>query len=504
MKYLLVSCLYITPCLASLCASSTVMASEIEADEGLSLAEMTQSERDLLAARMEIAVNEFTIRGGFFEDDPLPVHVKVTIDPVKNYIFLDLDERLGPKSDSPEMEDFGDSLRFTLEKFTDHIKGGVVLDHLFGGKSSTYWFPDDDVRVDRLRSAAEEGRQTSIVTISPGHGLYYHYGFKDWRAHRDPVNGVLEDDATPRMADHLVKELRRDGLVVHNVRGASDFSIHRPSEQPWWRLGARYYLERSLPDHPEIWHSLPDSKGDDRERREDLRSRPLYANYMNSSAFIHVHTNAHADKSVRGARLIVHPREEDRKLGRMILCGMKELIHSDKRYDAYPVSVQPNEDPAKAENKLAEMPSAIVEVGFHTNKLDAQLLKDSEFQKLAMRGVAKGYRLYREGRTCAGLAFEPVEPVEGFVGRDIFMPVKLTGNPTYPVHVTYKVTNCATKWCSDRTVSLYNEKEIAKHRIQYLCKRADLGREPISIQLLARDYDGVRAAPMNYTVKCRQ
>lgn len=506
MKHLLMSSLCALLASASVSVVKAGDVAENEAVEDRSLAEMSQVERDILAAKMEIAVNEVTMRGGFFEDDPLPVHVSVKIDHVKNYVYLDFDERLGPKSDSPEMEDLGDSLRFTLEIFTDHIRGGVVLAHLYGGKSSGYWYPEleDGARVPIERRGADEELRNSVVSISPGHGLYYHHGFNDWRAHRDTVNGVLEDDATPKMAAYLVRELQRDGLTVHNFRDASDLSIHRDSNQPWWRQGVRYHLERSIPNHPEIWNSLADSKDADRERREDLRSRPLYANYLKSGAFIHVHTNAHARESVRGARLIVHPRDADKRLGEKILCGMRELIHSNERYASYPVPVSPNEVPNKAENKLANMPSAIVEVGFHTNKADAQLLQDAEFQKLAMVGVAKGYRLYREGRACADLAFDPVDPAEGFVGRDVFMPVTLRGNPTYPVRVTYKVTNCATKWCSERTVSLYNAKEVAKHRVQYLCKRSDLGRDPISIQLLARDYDGVRAKPQTYTVTCKE
>ncbi len=43
------------------------------------------------------------------------------------------------------------------------------------------------------------------------------------------------------------------------------------------------------------------------------------------------------------------------------------------------------------------MPSIIVEAAFHTNALDAEFIKDGEFQKLAMMGVAKAYRLYKEG-----------------------------------------------------------------------------------------------------------
>lgn len=486
------------------CLPSIAMGEESETVELKTMEQMTEVERAFLAAEMEVAANEVGKKGGFFYDDKLPVHVKIKLDPSSNSVYIDLDERLGQNSDGAEAEDLTDSLRFALERYTNRINGTVTLRYTYGGKPMTFWYPEFEEPVIRRRVRRQVNAVPSlpVITISPGHGYYFNHGFKDWRPHREVVNGILEDDITPVMAKYLANELEWQGAKVHNLRDTQQIGLHQASGKSFHELGARYYVQAILPDHPEIWHSLPTSNRADRERREDLRSRPFYANYVKSNAFIHVHTNANEDVSVRGARVIYHPRAEDERLSRMILCGMKELIHSSKIYMDYPVPINPNPAENKGENRLAEMPSAIVEVGFHTNAEDARFLKEDEFQKLAMRGIAKGYRLYRENKTCADLAIDPTAPALARVGEDMFLPVKLSGNPTYPVRISYSVTNCATRFCHSRTVSLYNDKEVERHRVRYLCVREDLGREPIEIKVDARDYDGVKATSATYKVMC--
>lgn len=43
------------------------------------------------------------------------------------------------------------------------------------------------------------------------------------------------------------------------------------------------------------------------------------------------------------------------------------------------------------------MPTALIELGFHTNMDDSAALRDSAFRIVAMRGVEKGYRTFKRG-----------------------------------------------------------------------------------------------------------
>jgi hypothetical protein len=183
---------------------------------------------------------------------------------------------------------------------------------------------------------------------------------------------------------------------------------------------------------------------------------------------------------------------------------MRELIHSKEEFSSYPVSSQPASFPDKGENKHAKMPSVIVEVGFHTNPEDSLLLRNREFQGLAMRGVAKGYRLFREGKPCEDFSIGPVLPAFGHVGYDVHLPVGLKGNPVFPIHVTSRALNCSGRYCHSRSASLFSQAEVEKHRIQYLCTRDDLGKPPVELLVEARDADGVVAKLATYKIACGQ
>jgi|SRR6187402_80575 len=482
--------------LVSACASMDVSAA--------TLAEMSPEERTLLVGQMNASVNAVGSKGFFYDEDSLPVTASVSLDLEKNYIVVDVDERIGPRTERAATEDLLDGIAASILERHDKIDG-VGLRFLFGGKPSTFWFPEpkrDDPPDDERIVQPAQVKDKPVVAISPGHGLYYHHRFADWRPHRETINGVLEDDITPVMAAQLASALQRDGVNVQNFRPDGNILTHAASGQPWWRLGVRYLLEQKLPENPEIWHAFATSNAPDRERDEDLRSRPLYANFLGADAFLHVHTNAYETADPRGTRAIIHDRVPDRRLAVNILCSMRELIHTKEEFSDYPVPSEPVPRANKGENKHAKMPSVIVEVGFHTNPEDALLLRNPEFQGLAMRGVAKGYRLFREGKPCDDFSVKPALQAFGRVGYDVHLPVELTGNPAFPIHVTSRALNCSGRYCHSRSASLFSQADVEKHRVQYLCTREDLARPLAEIAVEARDADGVVAKPTVYKVAC--
>lgn len=489
-------------CLALFVTTLPVMAEETPKK---TVAEMTADERMSLVAEMQLAVDGVLIAKQYFADDPLPIHATVSLNPDTNLVVLDLDERLAPNALSGEMEDMGDLIRGSLEPYMGQIEGVTGISYLFGGRDIDDLLPEPTPTFKRAQARFGQDSGTPskpMVAVSPGHGIYYHSGYKDWRAQREPANGVLEDDITPVLAGNLVSDLEREGAVVHNFRYYGKNLIHTASGEPVWRLATRYELEAKLPDHPEIWHSRPDSTKRDRERDEDIRARPLYANFLGADALLLVHTNADKNAEVRGLRVITHGRPQDRALAERILCSSREMIHSSEAFATFPVAPYGHVDEHKGETKLAGMPAAIVEVGFHTNKEDAALLKDPEFQRLAMRGVAKGYRLFRENKPCADFAVKPGVEVEGRPGRDVHMPLAIEGNPTFPIRISHSVRGCTGRYCPTKSQSLYNQAEIDRFRVSYLCGRENVGKDPIDIDVKARDFFGVPARSASYRVKC--
>lgn len=244
-------------------------------------------------------------------------------------------------------------------------------------------------------------------------------------------------------------------------------------------MAARYFLENWRPENPEIWNSKPESTDPQRERDQDIRSRPLYANFIGADSLVHIHTNA-SGPTVSGARVFVHPgRPADLELAKLALCSMRETIHSDPKYVDYVVPSAPSIEKGKGENSYATMPSIIVEVGFHTNPSDAKALQDPNFQKLSMKGVAKGMRLHREGASCAPFAVQEIEPVIASIGTDAWLPVTITGNPVYPVSIRATQLNCGKRTCRSKDKLVFSKNDADAYRFNHVCWQGDDEISPI-------------------------
>ncbi len=336
--------------------------------------------------------------------------------------------------------------------------------------------------------------------MSAGHGLYYNHRYSDWRYQRDPWNSVLEDELTPLLADDLQRYLReRSEHEVRRVRSRSSHS-HDASGQAWWKVAARYDLRERYPELPAIWNSLPTSTAADRERDEDIRSRPLYANHIGAGGLIHVHTNAfEEDLTARGARVYIHPNAmQNVPLARSMLCYMKELITAQLGYENFPVAPAPHVY-NHGENRLAAMPSVVVEAAFHTNEDDARALQDPNFRASVMKGVEKGYRLHRQGKGCTPLALKPIADIALRPWESERVALNYDGHPQYPVVATTTAISCPEGWeCrEDRTTQGDPNWPI---EVTLRCENSEPGRIVWQTQLV--DDDGVRSKPVTHAVDC--
>jgi len=465
--------------------------------------EMTEAERHDLADEIRRTIDDAMVGRQFFSEDPLPIHVDVSVDPATNLVLLNVDERLGPSALTAEFHDFGNHITNALRSLLERIDGVTGIDFRFGGFDADHWpinrQPESPTRSHRKRRSVA---RKPLVFVSPGHGLYFHHKYKDWRAQREPANGILDDDMTPVLAGHLIGVLRRDLVDVETVRYEGDKTTHGPSGEAWWRLSARYQLQARYPDLTDVWNTAKDKNSPLWERDEDIRSRPLYANHLNADAVLHIHTNADENDKPNGLRTYIHGRPGDRALASRILCSARELIHTDDEFKGFVVSQTAHVYPWHAENKLAKMPSVIVEVGFHTNPTDAGFLKNRQFQALAMRGVAKGYRLFRDNLPCEDFAIDPFDEVTGKVGRTVELPFGFTGNPVFPIRVWSKDLSCSGRFCHDKDYVLPGRRDVERLKVRHLCTRNDAEGAPLELTVTARDFDGVRTPPATYRIRC--
>ena len=436
----------------------------------------------------------------FFQEDYGQITITARYDTERGMLFLDPGERFGPIADRFEVEDFREFIFFSVEPVILSLPNYSRTEWLFGGRDFDSWFPQES----KTSQSANIRRMSMVeapshVLVSAGHGYYFNHGFNDWRPQREVDNGILEDEITIPLSDLLTVELMLSGSNVTGARNAA-LKFHEPSKQPYHMIAARYQLEELLPDHPEIWHSKPDATDALREYHEDILSRPLYANYLGASEAIHLHTNA-GIPSARGARVIVQKgRPQDVRLGKMVLCYMKEHIQNIPVYADFYVPSDPHED-NKGENRVANMPSVIVEVAFHTNGQDAEALNDLRFQAAAMKGVAKGYRLYKQGDDCAEFAISAPDKSEGVAGSSVSFPVAFEGNPDFPVVIEVK-EDCTGPYCYRNSDIFYDDQSFAGYTHSYSCRKDPAYRPEAVLAIKARDFKGVETKEILHKVTC--
>lgn len=178
---------------------------------------------------------------------------------------------------------------------------------------------------------------------------------------------------------------------------------------------------------------------------------------------------------------------------------MKELINSVDDYSDYAVASTP-ETGRHGENSQANMPSVIIEAGFHTNASDAAALLDPAFRTASMKGVEKGYRLFREGEGCVPLKVEPIQSIELSAGSSRRVDVVFEGHPRYPIDLVTTNVGCPPGWtCTDGKVHIAAPDEKPS---QIIMKCENAGSAPLFWNTQVVDADGVKSPPVRHRVQC--
>ena len=454
------------------------------------------------------------------------VLVRITPDPSTDIVWLDLDSGYLPKGKTEFGEDLGDKIREVSMELGDYLSGIVKYKFIrvrIGGKTLDEIFTPEYVK-ERKRQPSARAVATPVpglVVLNPGHGKYFHHENNTWRYQRpDPYAGttnVHEDFITPGYAASLGNLLGARSYQyatdIRYTRAINDVGIDTESNLSWSQLAARYYLKRILPDQgSKIWNLYPNGNPKDPSRRnlreydEDLMARPKYANHINAETFISLHTNG-AGPTARGALVMTKLSDpQSAQLASNIICYMKEMIHSSEKYSSYIVRSDAVEGNDKAEVREAEMPTSLIEFGFHTNTEDAVALQDSEFVAKATRGVEKGYRTFKKGETdCRPLTITNVPAVTGPPRRDIPYTVQFVGSPTYPLYLRSKVVTCPPNYLCSQNSTQYVSPGSAPGTLNAVARCTTAYPVSGSVIVLDRyleDSDGVKSPMVRTSITC--
>lgn len=145
------------------------------------------------------------------------------------------------------------------------------------------------------------------------------------------------------------------------------------------QAGALVYLTRETDE------DLADSnlKGLSRRKSQDIRRRLAMIHDKNADFFLTIHLNAMPSGKWRGAQTFYYPKyEESGHLAKMI---QEEIIQNLQNTNRQVLTIN-----SVYLLKEAEIPGALVEIGFLSNEDERELLKQEEYQLQMANSIYEG------------------------------------------------------------------------------------------------------------------
>lgn len=149
------------------------------------------------------------------------------------------------------------------------------------------------------------------------------------------------------------------------------------------QAGALVYLTRE--EDKDL--AAPEVRGYSKRKSEDIRNRLKFIHDKNPDLFITVHLNALPSNRWSGAQTFYYPSfPENKHLAKMIQAEIIRNLENTKRV------------PLPIDNiyllKYAEVPGALVEIGFLSNEEERELLKDETYQEQMAASIYQGIIRY--------------------------------------------------------------------------------------------------------------
>lgn len=143
--------------------------------------------------------------------------------------------------------------------------------------------------------------------------------------------------------------------------------------------GALVYLTRE--EDKDL--AADDTTGLSRRKAEDIRNRMEFIHDKNADFFITVHLNALPSTKWSGAQTFYYPKfDESRHLAKMV---QAEIIRNLENTTRSPLAIN-----GMYLLKHAEIPGALVEIGFLSNETERELLKQEDYQQKMAASIYEG------------------------------------------------------------------------------------------------------------------
>ncbi len=320
---------------------------------------------------------------------------------------------------------------------------------------------DFDVEPAPLDTWAIEGgigpEQTGLgglnITIGPSHGRFWNGSGWYWQR-SDPCGlgeAVLEDTNSIRLMQYLYQYLVQDGATVHVCRTLDESTCCHSTGYAWWKMAAYIWLRNAgLPCSVYANSSgiCSSDTGSVSRSGDDIRSRPLFADYRGSHIYLSHHTNGAAgtgtityrDSAMTYQTHVANSLTLATKVQAGIVNTVREMYDSGWRDRGIG-----NSNGGFGEIRIPNRPACLVELAFHDRcDKDALYLIDDWFRSLATWGEYKGLCDYF-GRTPTWDKYS-CELVSNTI------PATMNAGQSYSIGITYR--NRGVLWTNARNYKL--------------------------------------------------
>jgi chitodextrinase len=295
------------------------------------------------------------------------------------------------------------------------------------------------------------------ICIGPSHGKYW-VGWWGWQR-SDPCafgTAVLEDTNSIRLVQFLKQYLTQDGATFYSPRQLDESDCcNSDTGLPWWQMCAQTWLHH-VGAPTSVWASSSGNTGADTavdRSGDDIRCRPLWADYNNTDIYIACHTNAGGAGTATGTETYYDSQMEhpswitaSNSLATNVENNVLSAIQTtyDGSWTSHGVGVKDSAG-AFGEIRIPNRPACLIELAFHDDcARDASYLTDNFFRSVAEWGLYKG--------VCAYFGNTPTWDKYSceYVSNDI--PTSMVVGERYTVHVTMR--NRGVLWNDARAFHL--------------------------------------------------
>lgn len=307
-----------------------------------------------------------------------------------NKIILNFSQELLSLGFGIKLERFFDYINLNITNAIYKQLKDVKYVILVEGIPLEQFYPDKYTRKDNFKNNRKQSRNSNIlstqcIVISPGHGWYWYEGCECWRLQRPYCWGIVEDFVNAEITMYLNDFLVPTFPDIKPTRNMNKDAGTGETGHPKWEEAAKYHI-KSLGAPSSVWNSVEND-----DLSSDIRSRPLYANWVDADVLVSIHNNAGGGT---GTEVLY-----DTTNGHQVESERLASILRDKIIFAIRENYDPNwvdrgikgRAGTYGENRLADMPSVIIEIAFmDTQSPDNDALQDEHFKQLVADAISQG------------------------------------------------------------------------------------------------------------------